>query len=67
MLQLPTWDDAGYLGPYAVDKLGHIYVAPTPYVSLYINPPDKQNQVWKVDASSGLMTIWDGFSKEVPI
>jgi hypothetical protein len=50
-----SWDMAGYLGPLTVDKSGNVYVAPAPRVSLYENPPEKQNTVYRVDATTGDM------------
>lgn len=55
VLQLPTWDDAGFLGPYALDRSGNIYAGPVPYVSLQFNPPEKQNIIYKVDTRTGKM------------
>jgi hypothetical protein len=48
-----TWDDAGYLGPLTTDKLGNIYVAPAPHISMLDNPPSQANTIFKVDASTG--------------
>ncbi len=56
--QAPTWDDAGYLGPLTTDKAGNIYVAPVPHISLYDNPPEQQNTVYKVDAQTGVMAAF---------
>lgn len=57
-LQLPTWDDAGNLVSYAVDKMGNIYLTPAPYVSLFKNPPTEQNKVYRVDSKTGEMTAF---------
>ncbi|HVN86259.1 MAG TPA: hypothetical protein VMW17_15595 [Candidatus Binatia bacterium] len=51
----PTWERAGYLGPLTTDRAGNIYVAPAPRVSLYDNPPEQQNTIYKVDTTSGEM------------
>jgi len=53
--QLPTWDDAGFLGSIAYDGRGDIYAAPTPRLSLQDNPLAGQSTLWRVDASSGEM------------
>jgi hypothetical protein len=57
-LQLPTWDDAGNLVSYAVDKKGNIYLTPAPYVSLFKNPPLEQNNVYIVDSKTGVMSAF---------
>jgi hypothetical protein len=56
--QHPTWDDAGNLGPFAVDPEGNIYVAPTPKISLAENPVAGANTIWRVDTTSAVMTPW---------
>lgn len=50
-----TWDDAGDLGPFAVDRQGMIYVAPVPRTDLLRNPPAKATTIWRVDTESGEM------------
>ncbi len=54
--QHDSWDDAGHLGAYAYDRNGNIYVSPSPLVSLYENPPEAQNRIWRVDVASAEMT-----------
>jgi hypothetical protein len=56
--QHPSWDDAGHVGAFARDKVGNIYVAPTPEVSLAENPPALQNRIYKIDAQTGEMALW---------
>jgi len=53
--QHATWDDAGYLGPWVYDRVGNIYVAPVPLVSLEENPPERQNKVYRVDTDTQVM------------
>ncbi len=50
-----TWDDAGNVGPHVVDSNGNIYVVPVPQVSLFVNPPEKQNKIYQIDTNSGIM------------
>ncbi len=52
VFQHPTWDDAGYLGPFVYDRAGNVYVAPVPLVSLEENPPEQQNTVYRVDGQT---------------
>ncbi len=54
--QHDSWDDAGHLGAYAYDRNGNIFVSPSPLVSLYENPPEAQNRIWRVDVAGGEMT-----------
>jgi hypothetical protein len=55
LYQHPSWDDAGNVGPYVVDKDGNIYVAPVPMVSLFNNPPEEQNKIYRIDSRTGVM------------
>jgi hypothetical protein len=48
-----TWDDAGYLGPFAVDKGGSVYTAPVPRTDLVRNPPAGATTIWRLDSDSG--------------
>jgi len=54
-IQLPEWRNFGYLGLYTLDNYGNIYTSPVPYVSIDINPPEKQNKVLIVDNKTGKM------------
>ncbi|HHB90445.1 MAG TPA: hypothetical protein ENK60_03985 [Anaerolineae bacterium] len=56
--QHPTWDDAGHLAAYALDKDGNIYVAPAPFVSLENNPLEEQNNIYKIDTNTGVMSLF---------
>ena len=56
--QHPTWDDAGNLAAYILDGDGNIYVAPAPFVSLDENPPEEQNNIYKVDTNTGEMALF---------
>jgi hypothetical protein len=53
--QHPSWTAAGYLGPFVRDQHGNTYTAPTPFSSVELNPPEKQNRVYKIDTHSGEM------------
>ncbi|MEO8082466.1 MAG: hypothetical protein ABI780_01455 [Ardenticatenales bacterium] len=56
--QHPSWDDAGYLGPFVYDRKGDIYAAPVPLVSLEDNPPDEQNRVFRVDSTTQQLALF---------
>jgi hypothetical protein len=51
--QEPSWDDAGTLGPFAMDREGHIYTAPVPRTAVSDNPPGALNTIYRVDSDSG--------------
>lgn len=54
--QHPSWTRAGDLGPFAVDRDGHIYVAPVPRINVAANPPAGANTIWRVDSATIEMT-----------
>lgn len=56
--QHPSWTIGGYLGSITRDSLGNVYVVPSPLVSLYENPPEKQNIIYKVDTRTAEMKAW---------
>lgn len=64
--QHPSWDQAGYLGPWLYDRRGHIYTAPVPLVSLVDNPTEEQNKLYQVDTSSQEMREYLAFDWPLP-
>ena len=65
-LRMPSWDDAGHLGPYTLDGQGNIYTAPVPYVSIAENPPQEQNKIYKVNTNDGKMKEFVSFTDNTP-
>jgi hypothetical protein len=53
--QEPSWDAAGTLGPFVLDREGNIYSAPVPRTAVSDNPPDTQNTIYRVDSVTGEM------------
>jgi hypothetical protein len=51
--QEPSWDDAGTLGPFVLDRRGDIYTAPVPRTAVSDNPAGSQNTIYRVDGVSG--------------
>lgn len=58
ILQMPSWDDAGHLGLYALDRKGNVYTTPVPHISLQDNKPEEQNRVYKIDSFTGDMKVF---------
>lgn len=54
--QHPSWTMGGYLGVFAVDRKGNVYVVPSPRISLLDNPPEKQNIIYEIDSQTGVMS-----------
>lgn len=55
--QHPSWRSAGNLSAFALDQRGDVYVIPAPRVNLLDNPPAQQNRLYRIDSSSGEMTL----------
>ena len=55
VLQLPSWDDAGHLGPYALDRKGNVYTTPIPHVSFSNEELKIQNKIYQIDSNTGEM------------
>ena len=58
LYQHPSWASAGWLGPMQIAPNGHVFLAPVPVINLIDNPPSKQNIIYKVDATSGIMSAF---------
>jgi len=58
VFQHPTWDDAHHLAAYVLDAEGNIFVAPAPFVSLDENPPEEQNNIYKIDTNTAVMSLY---------
>jgi len=54
-IQHPSWREAGNLGGFINDSQGNFYVIPVPFVSVELNPPEKQTILYRIDAASGEM------------
>jgi hypothetical protein len=53
--QHESWRKFGSMGPICTDKLGNTFVGPVPVINILENKPEKQNILYKVDGSSGIM------------
>jgi hypothetical protein len=54
-IQHPSWKEAGNLGGFINDSQGNFYTIPVPFVSVELNPPEKQTILYRIDAISGEM------------
>lgn len=50
--QEPSWDDAGTLGPFVIDRDGHVYTAAVPRTAVSDNPPGSLNVVYRIDSET---------------
>lgn len=54
-IQNTSWREAGNMGGFINDGQGNFYVIPVPFVSLELNPPEKQTILYRIDTNSGEM------------
>lgn len=54
--QHPSWASAGYLAPIESGNKGEVFVAPAPVINVLDNPPEQQNQVYRVEPAGGVMS-----------
>ncbi len=52
----PSWSVGGHLGPISRSADGTVYVAPVPVISVYFNESSRQNDLYRVDPVTGVMT-----------
>lgn len=57
-IRLPSWKNAGRLGPFFSDEKGNIFVAPVPNINALENPPESQNWIYKIDSDSGELNVF---------
>jgi len=50
--QEPSWDDAGTLGTFVIDRDGHIYTAAVPRTAVSDNPPGSLNVIYRIDSDT---------------
>ncbi len=48
----PSWKLAGFLAPIQLDSRGNVFVAPAPTINVLLNPPDRQNAIYRVDGNT---------------
>jgi hypothetical protein len=61
--QHPSWQMGGWMGPIQLDSYGNCFAGPVPVINILNNPPSKQNIIYRVDGSTGVMNVF----KELPV
>ncbi len=57
-MQHPSWAAGGWLAPILISGKGDIYTAPAPFINIYTNPVANNNTIYKVDAQTGIMSVY---------
>ena len=54
-IQHPSWRDGGNSAHFISYSQGNFYLIPVPFVSVELNPPEKQTTLYRIDALTGEM------------
>lgn len=60
------WEQYAYLGTYATDKRGNIYIVPTPYISIDPATFNLQKNIYRLDTQTGKLGLWMHFDDVHP-
>jgi len=52
------WEAYGYLGTYALDEKGTLYLTPMPYISIHRDTFALQTNIYRMDTRTGKLSKW---------
>jgi len=58
VLHKKEWEKYDYMGTYAIDKRGNIYLAPNPFISIKPTTFNLQKALYKMNGATGELTRW---------
>ncbi len=58
VLHKKSWERFEYLGTYAIDRGGNIYLTPNPFISIKPTTFNLQKAIYKLDSINGELTRW---------
>ena len=58
VLHKKSWERFEYLGTYAIDRKGNIYLTPNPFISIKPTTFNLQKGIYKIDSISQKLTRW---------
>jgi len=58
VLHPKQWEQYGHFSTYTVDEQGHIYLVPTPFISIYPTTFNLQKNIYKLDSKTGKVSIF---------
>lgn len=61
--QHPTWSKFGWMGSITADDSGNVYTAPIPFVNNLDHPLASINSIYRIDESSGEMSLFFSLPK----
>ena len=60
------WEQYEHFSTYAVDKVGNIYLVPTPFISIRPTTFNLQKNIYKLDSQTGKISIFMHFDDVIP-
>jgi hypothetical protein len=66
VLHPKQWEQYGYLGTYAADPSGDLYLVPMPFISIEPTTFNLQKNIYKLDSKTGKLSLWMHFDDVHP-
>ena len=57
-IHLKQWENFDYFGGYALDRVGDMYLAPIPFISIKPATFNLQKNIYKLDSKTAKLSIW---------
>jgi len=57
-VHLKEWEKFDYFGGYALDRVGDMYLAPMPFISVKATTFNLQKNIYRLDSQTGKLAIW---------
>lgn len=65
-LHLKRWEQYEHFGTYVLDKVGNIFLVPTPFISIHPTTFNLQKNIYKLDTQTGKLSIFMHFDDVHP-
>jgi len=57
-IHIKEWENFDYFGGYALDRVGDMYLAPMPFISVKTTTFNLQKNIYRLDSQTAKLTIW---------
>jgi len=57
-VHLKEWENFDYFGGYTLDRVGDMYLAPMPFISVKATTFNLQKNIYKLNSQTGKLSIW---------
>jgi len=66
VLHFKQWEQFEHFSTYTLDKVGNIYLIPTPFISIKPTTFNLQKNIYKINTQTGKLSIWMHFDDVHP-